>query len=132
MTEKHNILMNNVKVITTDHDKITREQDEFKTILMTKMCLLLNSKKREISRLNSLISNEKNSFADSPKSVIDEKPKAKKRKAESTIVENSESEADSVSVKAPKITRGKATRKVMKGNFLANYKSDIITICSKG
>lgn len=55
-------LMRSLDVLSSDLDRTLTQQDEFNTQLVSKMCLLLNSKKDEIIRLKERLSEEQNKY----------------------------------------------------------------------
>ena len=59
-------LTRSLDVLSSDLDRTRTEQDEFNTQLVSKMCLLLNSKKDEIMRLKDKLSEAQNSYVPLP------------------------------------------------------------------
>jgi gas vesicle protein len=100
MKQRNIFLESAAKNLTDDLSVLKQSQDDFNKTLMTKMCLLLNSKKKEILRLRGLVSGSTSVRAVSGvKRTIDE--------TADTEEEETASDSETVQKRAPK--RAKTT-----------------------
>ena len=99
--------------LSADYDNYKAEQDHTNTTLMTKFCLLLNTKKNEIDRLEKVLEASKNLGSSSATRGVEPKIVRKKRKQASTDTSDCDSKESEYSKQTPeckprvkKITKG--------------------------
>jgi hypothetical protein len=108
LKQRNSFLESAAKNLTDDLSVLKRSQDDFNNTLMTKMCLLLNSKKKEILRLRELISGSSAGRAVSGvKRPVDGAPDTEEEESGSdneTVKKRSAKRAKTTAVRAKKQT----------------------------
>lgn len=119
LTAKNDSLKIDLQTLADDFDIYRKEHEEFKKTMVTKTCLLLNTKKAEIARLQAEVEqyqNKSSSSAVLTDEVVKPKGKAKRRKIENADIKDESHDSEHYTecsdddkrprTKAPPRTRG--------------------------